>query len=50
MYKMEVLVRYGEIFLKSEPVRRIYEKILVRNIKRALRREGHKQRFRKGNW
>jgi len=40
MYKMEVLVRYGEIFLKSEPVRRIYEKILVRNIKRALRREG----------
>jgi thiamine biosynthesis protein ThiI len=40
MYKMEVLVRYGEIFLKSEPVRKIYEKILVRNIKRALKREG----------
>jgi thiamine biosynthesis protein ThiI len=36
---MEVLVRYGEIFLKSEPVRRIYEKILVKNIKLALRRE-----------
>jgi tRNA uracil 4-sulfurtransferase len=40
MYKMEVLVRYGEIFLKSEPVRKIYEKILVRNIKSALKREG----------
>jgi thiamine biosynthesis protein ThiI len=39
MYKMEVLVRYGEIFLKSEPVRRIYESILVRNIKLALKRE-----------
>lgn len=36
---MEVLVRYGEIFLKSEPVRRIYEKILVKNIKLALKRE-----------
>jgi len=39
---MEVLVRYGEIFLKSEPVRRIYEKILVKNIKLALKREGIK--------
>jgi thiamine biosynthesis protein ThiI len=36
---MEVLVRYGEIFLKSEPVRRIYEKILVKNIKFVLKRE-----------
>jgi adenylyl- and sulfurtransferase ThiI len=26
--------------LKSEPVRRIYESILVRNIKLALKREG----------
>jgi thiamine biosynthesis protein ThiI len=39
---MEVLVRYGEIFLKSEPVKRIYEKILVKNIKLALKRDGIK--------
>jgi len=39
---MEVLVRYGEIFLKSEPVRRIYEKILVKNIRLALKKEGIK--------
>jgi len=44
---MEVIVRYGEIFLKSEPVRRIYEKILVRNIKLALKREGIKFSLRR---
>jgi len=30
------LVRYSEVFLKSEPVRRRWEKILIRNIKRVL--------------
>jgi thiamine biosynthesis protein ThiI len=44
---MEVLVRYGEIFLKSEPVRRTYEKILVKNIKLALKREGIKFSIRR---
>jgi thiamine biosynthesis protein ThiI len=35
----EILVRYGEIFLKSEMVRRIYEKKLVERIKELLRKE-----------
>ena len=35
---MEVLIRYGELFLKSEPVRRIYEKKLVENIKNFLKK------------
>ncbi len=30
------LVRYSEVFLKSEPVRREWEKTLIRNIKRVL--------------
>ncbi|MCS7105882.1 MAG: tRNA 4-thiouridine(8) synthase ThiI [Candidatus Aenigmarchaeota archaeon] len=34
----EILVRYGEIFLKSEMVRRIYEKKLVENIKASLKK------------
>jgi len=34
----EVLIRYGEIFLKSEPVRKIFEKKLADNIKHALKR------------
>ncbi len=33
-----ILVRYGEIFLKSESVRRRFEKKLVRNIKESLKR------------
>jgi len=37
---MEVLVRCGEIFLKSELVRKRYEGILVRNIKSVLKRDG----------
>ena len=37
---MEVLIRYGELFIKSEPVKRIYEKKLVKNIKRSLKENG----------
>ncbi len=45
MYSMgikhnEILIRYGEIFLKSEAVRRIYEKKLVENIKNSLKKAG----------
>jgi thiamine biosynthesis protein ThiI len=36
----EILIRYGELFLKSEPVRRVYEKKLRRNIKIGLKQEG----------
>ena len=36
----EILVRYGEIFLKSEFVRRIYEKKLIQNIKFLLKKAG----------
>jgi len=36
----EILLRYGEIFLKSDPVRQRYELILENNIKNALRKEG----------
>ncbi|MEM5847228.1 MAG: tRNA uracil 4-sulfurtransferase ThiI [Candidatus Aenigmatarchaeota archaeon] len=36
----EILVRYGEIFLKSEIVRRIYEKKLIENIEASLRKAG----------
>ncbi len=36
----EILIRYGELFLKSEPVRRLYEKKLRRNIKVGLKQEG----------
>jgi len=36
----EILIRYGEIFLKSEVVRRIYEKKLVENIKEFLKKAG----------
>jgi len=36
----EILVRYGEIFLKSEVVRRIYEKKLVERIKELLKKAG----------
>ncbi|MEM5791081.1 MAG: tRNA uracil 4-sulfurtransferase ThiI [Candidatus Aenigmatarchaeota archaeon] len=38
----EILIRYGEIFLKSEMVRRIYEKKLVKNIKNFLKKDGVK--------
>ena len=34
----KILVRYGEIFLKSAPVFREFEKKLLENIKRALQR------------
>lgn len=35
-----VMVRYGELFLKSEPVKRHFIRILTDNIRRALRVEG----------
>jgi len=38
----EILVRYGEIFLKSEMVRKIYEKKLVERIKSLLKKAGIK--------
>lgn len=38
----EILIRYGEIFLKSEMVRRIYEKKLFKNIKNFLKKNGIK--------
>jgi thiamine biosynthesis protein ThiI len=34
----EILIRYGEIFLKSERVRKIYEAKLVKRIKEVLRK------------
>ena len=34
-----ILIRYGEIFLKSERVRKKYESILLKNIKRSLSKE-----------
>ena len=40
-----VLVRYGELFLKSEPVKRHFIGLLMRNIKRALDDEGLDHRF-----
>ena len=36
----KILVRYGEIFLKSEPVRRRYEKRLKYNMRAALKTAG----------
>jgi thiamine biosynthesis protein ThiI len=43
----EVLVRYGEIFLKSEFVRQKYEKKLVENIKTALKRQNFEFKIRR---
>ena len=40
-----VLVRYGELFLKSEPVKRHFIGLLMRNIKKALDAEGLPARF-----
>lgn len=40
-----VLIRYGELFLKSEPVRRHFIGILLRNLKRALDARGLEHRF-----
>lgn len=42
-----ILVRYGEIALKSSPVRKRFEHILVRNIRLALDSEGISSRIRK---
>jgi len=35
-----VMLRYGEVFLKSDPVRREFTNTLVRNCREALRSEG----------
>ncbi|HPD09997.1 MAG TPA: tRNA sulfurtransferase [Methanoregulaceae archaeon] len=40
-----VMVRYGELFLKSEPVKRQFIRHLQRNIARALESEGLAHRF-----
>jgi len=40
-----VMVRYGELFLKSEPVKRHFIGLLVRNIKKALDAETLPHRF-----
>jgi thiamine biosynthesis protein ThiI len=40
-----VMVRYGELFLKSEPVKRQFIQNLLRNIGRALESEGLSHRF-----
>jgi len=42
-----ILVRYGEIFLKSEPVLRMWEKLLIRNIKSALKKQGIESKIRR---
>jgi len=40
-----VLVRYGELFLKSEPVKRHFIGLLMRNIRKALESAGITHRF-----
>ncbi len=40
-----VMVRYGELFLKSEPVKRQFIQLLQRNIGKALESEGLSHRF-----
>ena len=40
-----VLVRYGELFLKSEPVKRHFIGLLMRNMKKALDSEGLPHKF-----
>ncbi len=40
--KRTVLVRYGELSLKSEPVREKFERILINNIKSTLKQVSHK--------
>ena len=42
-----ILVRYGEIFLKSEPVLRMWEKFLIRNIKSALKKQSIESKIRR---
>ena len=42
-----VMVRYGELFLKSDPVKYHFIGILLRNIRRALEAAGHSCTFRK---
>ena len=39
------MVRYGELFLKSEPVKRHFIGLLMRNIKKALDSEGLPHKF-----
>ena len=44
-----ILIKYGELWLKSEPVRRHFEKILKENIKRHLKENGINARVRTSN-
>jgi tRNA uracil 4-sulfurtransferase len=44
-YESLVMVRYGELFLKSEPVKRHFIGMLLRNIRRALEAAGLSCRF-----
>lgn len=39
----EILIKYGELFLKSEPVKRMYEKKLKDNMRHALKSAGIKK-------
>lgn len=43
-----VIVRFGEIALKSEPVRKKFKKILIENINSQLRKETHEIREERG--
>ena len=47
MLERLILVRYGEIFLKSEFVAKMYEKKLVENIKRAFRLKNIKVKIKR---
>ena len=40
-----VMVRYGELFLKSEPVKRHFIGLLIRNIKKSLETAGLSFRY-----
>lgn len=46
--KKTVLVRYGEIALKSEPVRREFESLLIQNIESMLANSRHKVKTERG--
>lgn len=43
-----IIVRYGELALKSEPVRKRFERSLINSIKRSLRETPHKIRTERG--
>ena len=39
--KKLIIIKYGELWLKSDPVRRKFEKILKKNIKREIARQSN---------